>query len=705
MRAIPEAVRHYLGDWLADQHTCGFIRLDRDGRILSWKGDMNKLGINALQEGRLINEVLVFTEGILPTTESSIYLPMVTVGDFRPLDVHLIRDNDGYGLLLIDAYKKQLQVANYQQEFNEYALWREQQTAPTPTKGNMLVCKTLERYFKACNTAALQPGKDNTFTLIGEAPDWLSRFCPDIQIKPCDLSPDNVFGFLENFLEEARAFWSRKTVGCLKSGIWIEVDGQGQEHLFEATAIHTGPHDILLISNENSLRSEKQHIIQKARELALGHATLEKAQSRLQHSHDNLEARVNAGQRDMEKAKERLERELVQRQQLEEERTEILLQLQQSQKMEAIGTLAGGIAHDFNNILSAVIGFTELSLFNTPKDSPLSSNLNQVLSAAQRAKELIRQILTFSRQSIPETRPIRLNDIIMEALKLLRASLPATVEINQDLQSSAYVMADPTQLHQVVMNLCTNASHAMVSDGGVIEIGLRDKEIRTSRDTHYHDAVPGSYIELIVKDNGSGMTKDVLGRIFDPFFTTKKKGQGTGMGLSVVHGIVKNCKGDISVTSQVGEGTRFSIILPKVSPVQAPEAISPADLPKGSERILFVDDEPAQTDLALKTIPSLGYHVTAMTDGDDALKLFKDSPDSFDIVITDMYMPKITGKQLAIEILKIRPGIPIILSSGYSVDLVSPASMDEYFKGHLMKPFLLKEMAVMIRDVLDKRGR
>jgi signal transduction histidine kinase len=701
---LPEAISHYLGNWLARRHTYSLIRLASDGRVVSWNGDLNALGITEkLQQGRPVEEQLDFTEGLLPAKEPSNYLPMITIGESCSIDLHLIKEKDGYVLLLMGADKKIQQVTNYQQQANEFALWKEGQTSSsTPQSENTPACSPLVSFFKACDTAALQSDRNNKFTLIGEPPRWLYRFCPDIHIRPCGLNPDNSFGFLDNFLEEARRFWSRKTIGRLKSGIWIEVDEQGREYLFEAAAIHTGAHDLLLISNEDSRISEKQDLIQKARELALGHASLKREQNQLQLSHDDLKARINAGHRDMKRAQKRLDSELVQRRQLEQERTEILLQLQQAQKMEAIGTLAGGIAHDFNNILSAVIGYTELSLFNVRKDSSLSNNLHQVLSAAQRAKELIRQILTFSRQSIPETRPICLNVIIKEALKLLRASLPATVELNQDLQSNAYVMADPTQLHQVVMNLCTNASHALVSDGGVIDIILKDREITANDAPRFQNAMLGSYIELNVKDNGSGMTKDVLHRIFDPFFTTKKKGQGTGMGLSVVHGIIQNCKGDISVTSRPGKGTLVSVILPRANPTQLPEAVSPADLPKGVERVLFVDDEPSQTDLALQTLPSLGYHVTAMTDGIDALKLFEDSPDSFDIVITDMYMPKITGKQLATHILKIRPKIPIILSSGYSADLVPPQTLNHYFKGHLMKPFLLKEMAQLIRNVLDQ---
>lgn len=703
MAKLPKFLLRYIEDWLPKHYTLGYILLDAECKITSWGGELDKLGINILYEGCAVTEQLLFTEGLFPLDEPSIYLPMVKTQNKKTLDVHLIRENGGYGLLLMDASKKEKQWSKYQQQMNELAVLKEKASTISPHWMGSLKTDTIENFFKACNTAALQQASNGKFTLIGQAPDWLYRFCPEVATQPCNLSPENYFSFLENFLLEAHDFWSEKRVGCLKSGIWIDVDDSGREHLFEAIAVYTGKYEMLLISNDNSLIAEKQALIQKGRELALGHDWLEKTQLKLKMDHDALQQRFKTHRQNAEHAEERLEAEVVQRHQLEQERTEILSQLQQAQKMEAIGTLAGGIAHDFNNILSAVVGFTELSLFDAPKDSKLENNLHQVLSATQRAKALIRQILTFSRQSNPETRPIKFVKIIEEALTLLRASLPATVEINKDFHSNAHVMADPSQLDQVVMNLCTNAGHAMMDEGGVLEIGLQDKEIKEGKTAQFHGIVPGSYIEMTVKDSGSGMTKDTLSRIFDPFFTTKKKGQGTGMGLSVVHGIVKNCKGGISVESQLGKGTCFHIILPTVNPIEIPQVVSSTVMPRGKENVLFIDDEPAQADLALKILPPLGYHVTAMTDSESALKAFTEAPDSFDIVVTDMYMPKLTGKGLAIEMLNIRPNLPIILCSGYSIDLVAPTSLDKYFKGHLMKPFLLKEMAEMIRNVLDKK--
>ena len=561
--------------------------------------------------------------------------------------------------------------------------------------------ETLENFFLASGVAALRLESDDKLRLMGQAPKWLHAIYPELASGQTELQPQNCFSFLENFLYDARHFWSKSKVGSLRSGIWIEIDTANKEHLFEATAVNTGRSKLLLISNENGPIGETQRLIQKGRSKALNHSDLKRSQSRLQTVQDELEMRIKTRTYEIERAKQRLEEELSQRRHLEHERTEMLLQLQQSQKMEAIGTLAGGIAHDFNNILSAVVGFTELCLFDAEKGSMMSSNLQQVLSAALRAKELVRQILTFSRQSRPETRPVQIKSIINEALRLLRATLPASVEIASDIQSDVHVMADPTQLHQVVMNLCTNAGQAMVDEGGRLNVELRNIEIDQRSSADYEDIVPGYYVELTVTDNGSGMTEATLGRIFDPFFTTKEKGQGTGMGLAVVHGIVKSCKGDVSVSSQVGKGTDFRIILPCVDRIDTPQMIDPSTLPRGTERVLFVDDEPMQAELAKQILPPLGYQVTAMTDSAKALKVFADAPADFDVVITDMYMPKITGKSLAMEILRLRPEIPIILCSGYSVDLVHPEFLDQYFKGHLMKPILIRELAETIRKVVD----
>jgi len=696
MHQLPECILRYWHDWLTDQSTYGYALTDYKGCVSTSGGDLHQLGIAPLRAGHLLTDQLPFMVGLLPTTEPSLYLPMVTTGARRAIDIHVIRQEEGYAVLFLDACHKEHPRSKVQQTANAAAQCCPEDSTAAPPKP-----ESMEKFFNACGVAALRLDLDGKLRLMGQPPGWLQAINPDLAKDGTELTPENCFSFLENFFYDARHFWSKEKIGSIRSGIWIETDSTHTEHLFEAKAINTGQSKLLLISNEDGPISETQELIQKGRSNALEHTALQRSQAQLKTARNELEVRIRNRTDEIDNAKQRLEEELSQRRQLERERTEMLLQLQQSQKMEAIGTLAGGIAHDFNNILSAVVGFTELCLFDTEKGSTMASNLQQVLSAALRAKELIRQILTFSRQSTPETRPVQVKDIINEALKLLRATLPASVEIVQDIQSDVHVMADPTQLHQVVMNLCTNAGQAMVDEGGVLEVALREIEIGEATVHEYQDIVPGSYVELAVKDNGSGMTEATLGRIFDPFFTTKQKGQGTGMGLAVVHGIVKSCKGALSVSSQVGEGTDFRIVLPCVDRIYPPQVIDPSTLPKGTERVLFVDDEPMQAELATQILPPLGYHVTAMTDSGKALKAFADAPDDFDIVITDMYMPKITGKSLAMEILRLRPDMPIILCSGYSVDLVHPDFLDQYFKGHLMKPILIRELAETIRNVID----
>ena len=401
----------------------------------------------------------------------------------------------------------------------------------------------------------------------------------------------------------------------------------------------------------------------------------------------------------LEQSNAKLARELDQRKRLEQERAQMINQLQQAQKMEAIGTLAGGIAHDFNNILSAVLGFTELSLSEASVGTILHNNLQQVLQAALRAKDLIRQILTFSRQSKAEPKPVKFGPIIMEALKLLRATLAANINIQHDLHSEAYVMADSTQLHQVIINLCANAGHAMQNEGGVLEVILRDLHNHQPMPDHQAPD-PGLYVELIVKDTGLGMTPEIIKRICDPFFTTKEIGQGTGMGLAVVHGIVKSCRGVLKVSSQPGKGSVFRILLPAIQQADIPKATIAAELAMGHEHILFVDDEPLQTELAVQMLGRLGYRVTATTDCMQALAYFSEAPEQFDLVITDMNMPKMTGKAMATQLLKIRPDIPIILCSGYSDLIDKPRTAEMGIREYLMKPIAMRDMADTIRRVL-----
>jgi PAS domain S-box-containing protein len=378
-------------------------------------------------------------------------------------------------------------------------------------------------------------------------------------------------------------------------------------------------------------------------------------------------------------------------------------QLRQAQKMEAIGTLAGGIAHDFNNILAAIVGFTEIAMSKVPQESPVQHDLEQVLNAGSRATDLVRQILTFSRQTEQELRPVQITHTVKEALKLLRSSLPTTIDIRQEIAlppEGGVVLADPTQIHQVLMNLCTNAAHAMRARGGILSVGLSEVEADSSFVSSHPGLRVGPYVCLAVSDTGHGMDAAVMKRIFEPYFTTKGTGEGTGPGLAVVQGMVRGCGGAVTVYSEPGQGTTFRVYLPRIERETAPEPPRVEALPTGDERILFVDDEKAIVDLGGRMLKSLGYDVVAKTSSLEALGTFRAQPDAFDLVITDMTMPAPTGMDLAKELMAIRPDIPIILCTGFS-DLINATQAKEAgIREFVMKPFAARNFANTIRNVL-----
>ncbi|MDM8535340.1 response regulator [Desulfobacterales bacterium HSG17] len=397
-------------------------------------------------------------------------------------------------------------------------------------------------------------------------------------------------------------------------------------------------------------------------------------------------------------------RDLREREQAEVEKRHLRSQLQQAQKMEAIGTLAGGIAHDFNNILFPIIGYTEMTMDDVSKTSQAYKNLFEILKAAQRAAKLVEHILTFSRTQSQERAPMKIQFVIKEALKLIRATIPKTINLHQDIdENCGPVLTDPTQIHQIIMNLCTNAYHAMQNQdtGGNIRVALKEVDIRPEDNIELKKN-PGTYLRLMVSDTGHGMDDIVKQRIFEPYYTTKEKNKGTGMGLSVVHGIVKSYRGDITVFSKPDVGTTFYIYLPRLDIFQAPQTI-PFDKPviRGNERILLVDDEEQIVLMEEKTLKRLGYHVTSKTSSIDAFELFRKQPEQFDLVITDQAMPNMAGMQLADNLLKIRPDIPIILCTGFSEIVNEDQAKAIGIKEFLMKPVVKKDLAEIIRKVLS----
>jgi signal transduction histidine kinase len=390
---------------------------------------------------------------------------------------------------------------------------------------------------------------------------------------------------------------------------------------------------------------------------------------------------------------------------IQSEKKQLEMQLRQSQKMEAIGTLAGGMAHDFNNTLGIIIGNTELAIRTTPKDSPNRQYLNNIITASCRAEEMVSRLLSFSRITDAEKKPIDLISSIDESLKLLRSSLPSDIEIKKSFpDSQLVVMGDPTQLNQVMVNLCTNSAHAMNGSSGLLEINISTREIGLNPLNSFNGLPQGHYAEITISDNGHGIPEDVIKRVFDPYFTTKETGKGTGMGLAVVHGIVKNHGGAITVKSSVNEGTVFSIYLPLIDAVvDAKPAADIEYLPSGKENILLVDDEYMIAETMKIMMEQLGYNVKAFTESSRALEVFESNPGAFDLVITDMTMPRMTGDLLAQRIQEIREDTPVIICTGFNNRVDPDGLRNRGICEILTKPVRTTTLATAIKNVLNAR--
>lgn len=398
-------------------------------------------------------------------------------------------------------------------------------------------------------------------------------------------------------------------------------------------------------------------------------------------------------------------RDLTEKREAGQKAKEYEFRLNMAQRMEALGMLAGGIAHDFNNILSSILGFSELALESIESDTLLHDNVREIFTAGMRARDLVRQILTFSRQTEQERQPVQMKLIVKETLKLLRASMPATIAIRSDTRFDGLVMADPGQLHQIVMNLCANAGYAMQPGGGTLTVGLKQVDLGPEYTDTHPQIDSGSYVQFTVTDTGRGIAPESLNRVFDPFFTTKKQGEGTGMGLSMVHGIITEYGGSIDVRSDPDKGSTLTAYLPLMQRTQRGVAADARALPTGMEHILFVDDEPAITKMASQMLRRLNYRVTHLTSSIEALALFREQASQFDLVITDFTMPHLTGPKLAAEIMAVRPEIPIVLCTGYSGEISEPKAEEMGIKAFILKPISKSILANTVRKVLDESNR
>lgn len=399
-----------------------------------------------------------------------------------------------------------------------------------------------------------------------------------------------------------------------------------------------------------------------------------------------------------------IERNINDRKVAEEEKQKLEKKLRQSQKMEAVGTLAGGIAHDFNNILASVIGYTELAMEDTKQTSPVYGNLNEIMVAGLRARDLVRQILVFSRHAETQQKRLSLNELIGEAVRLMRATIPTSIEIQEELVTKPLMIhANASKIHQILVNLCTNAFHALENHGGIMKVQLDEVEYNEHVNLQFADIQPGRYALITVSDDGKGIEPQHLERIFDPYFTTKDQDKGTGLGLSIVNGIISSHKGYITVNSTPNKGSAFKVYLPIVNEHAVHDDPSIIEkMPKGNgERLLIVDDEPAIVQVQKLNMERLGYVVEICTSSNDALDKFVNEPSKFDMLITDMTMPKMTGEKLAQRLREIRPDLPVILCTGFSDKIDRRRCAELKINQFLMKPVKKGNLAKAIRDVFD----
>lgn len=386
---------------------------------------------------------------------------------------------------------------------------------------------------------------------------------------------------------------------------------------------------------------------------------------------------------------------------LQEIQAKAELQERQTQKMEAIGNLAGGIAHDFNNILTSILGFTELSLFKIDKGTEEAANMEEVLKAGKRAKELVRQILTFARRSEDGHHPLRIDHVVEEAVSFLRSSIPSSIDIQTAIESKSFVNGNVTQVHQVIMNLCTNAAHAMEVKGGLLEVGVKDINISGYQRGLSRPLSPEKWVEITIADSGQGIPEEIVDSIFEPYFTTKEIGEGTGLGLALVHGIVESYGGKIEVKSASGRGTTFTILLPVVKSDQETSTREQEQLPHGTERVLIVDDEPPIAIMLSQSLQQLGYSTALRTSSSEALELFSGDSQKFDLIVTDMTMPQMTGDIMAQKMKEIRADIPVILCTGYSKHVDAAKARHLGMNGYLEKPVDHASLARSVREALD----
>ncbi|MEM8769265.1 MAG: ATP-binding protein [Pseudomonadota bacterium] len=688
---FPREFEDYVAAQVLDESLAAYAELDPEGRILSTGGELRLFGPAELVAGTPLAEIAAFTAGLTVAPNEVLVMPRVAIYEDIWADVHVFPVSGGFGLLLRDVSDTARQYAELVQQANEVALVRRDLSTRRPVDVLGL--------FRALDTL-LARRQDGRFIPVGRLPDWGGRFVPLLDAPMRSWDDDVGLAYLASFLEDARPLWDEAKPGRLGSSLWIDQALDGTEFVYEATAVRTEEDALLLVTREDASTFDKQFLIQTGRELALQHRNLDRRSERLEEDRQDLEARVRARTRALETANQRLEDALRRRAELEDERASIIEQAEQSQRMEALGTLAGGIAHDFNNVLAAVLGYSELGVDPKASEASRQRYFEAIIEASLRAQELVRQILVMTRRTEVETSDVNVRAILEEVQRLMRATLSSAIDIRMDILGDPIVEANSTELHQIVMNLCTNAGQAML-DGGVLQLTLAEVSVGPEDAAYHPSLAAGRYARIEVRDSGEGIAPDVLPKIFTPFFTTKAAREGTGIGLSVVQGIVSSAGGFVDVSSDEGLGSCFTVYWPVVDEAAGSLGGDPVASYGGSECVLFVDDEPMQVEIARQMLGRLGYEIVACTSSTEALEKFLHAPDDFDLVITDLAMPELNGEALLRRVLQERPSVPVLVLSG-DLDADKDRRLSDLgVRAYLTKPVRWQRIAEVMRSILD----
>ncbi|MBS1819940.1 MAG: response regulator [Acidobacteria bacterium] len=709
MTEWPPSVADYLLQVSARDRTPAFLEVAPDGRLLGWGGRVEAYGLGDLVAGLRVTQQVVTLEGLLPADERGVSLPCVSLEYGRPADIHIVRRDGRDWVLLLDAAPFEVRTRLPQQVANELLLQAGvtvppslppamSASVPRGVPAEDTLSGLLGAVLQGLDFVVLERNPDRTFTPRMQGPHWWRTLFPEAEAGRAGLRPQARLQFLHNFLVDAEAVWLRRVEGeCLRSGWWHERGVMADQQWLEALALWADRRPVLVISGPVRY-ADLQVLVQRGRVHSLALAEGQRAEATLRVQNDELSADLQTRARELEAANRRLQQELEQRQQADEARAAAEERLRQAQKMEAIGRLAGGVAHDFNNLLTVMTGYTEMALSALDPRSPVAREIEEVRNACDRGAALTRQLLAFSRKQIVAPVVVDLNEVVASLGTLLRRLIGEHVQLDlQVAPNPALVRADVGQLEQVLMNLAVNGRDAMPR-GGTLTIAVQIEQLEES----VEGVPPGRYVRVCVSDTGEGIDPETRSRMFEPFFTTKSDGRGTGLGLSTVYGIVTQSGGEVTVQSEVGRGSHFTVWFPQVEgelPTQ--DVVDVVDLPHGSGVVLIAEDEDAVRAFVRALLQLNGYVVFEARSGAEAITVAAEHAGAIDLLLADVVMPGMSGTELREALRAQQPQMKVLYMSGYPADVRVQHQVDDLGAAFIQKPFKPTELVARVQELLS----